>query len=144
MAQTKKSVVCPHCGIEIPAELLGEPTMKEEIAKIFERWNEFAKKHSLPLARPSGLAIARALNARLKETGFADDFAIALQHLEENTFYLGVNDRSWTATLGWLSEPGKAADLAEKQKALNARKQKEQGNAGTQSAGRLDARKRLS
>lgn len=52
--------------------------------------------------------------ARMAEPGWLEDFKAACAYLVSTPFYLGQNDRGWTADLDWVLKPGKATELAEK------------------------------
>ncbi len=113
---TKIEIVCPHCGVPItvdPETLQAKPPKIQAIPYI-ETWNAFAKQHSLPLVRETNQPILKALNTRLTEKGFAEDFGDALKTIERESFWRGQNERQWKITLAFLVRPGKAEELAQR------------------------------
>lgn len=83
------------------------------VARVVETWNRITGG-KLPRVAKVTSKRERVIKARLKEQGWLEDFETACAYVSESDFYLGKNDRGWTATIDFLLRPNKAAELAEK------------------------------
>ncbi len=109
-----------------PAELSGfgdidfddsppkETQKSKSIQEVLDIWNS-ATAGKLPKAEKAGAKRSVIILARLKESGWLDDFRKAASYVATSDFHLGKNDRSWKADIDYLLQDGKAAKLAEQE-----------------------------
>ena len=113
-------VVCPHCGFpfevksEKPKRMTASQKNKDLAVAYIETWNEFAEENAMPKVRPNNEVILTKLATRIKEPAFREDFLTALNGIKTFSFYRGVNDTHWKASLEYLTRPGKVEELAAK------------------------------
>jgi hypothetical protein len=88
------------------------PPASSKAAHVVETYNRAAAKGKLPQAKLTAKR-RRIIDARLKESGWFDDFERACQFVIASDFHLGNNDRGWVANLDYLLKAGKATELAE-------------------------------
>ena len=117
---------CPHCGFHLDPDLLRELLEKAakkhrakitsyDVSEIMELWNAFAGIHKLPKVQGRNRTIDAKLRIRLAEKGWPEAFLHALRYIAQNSFFQGVNDTTWKASLTYLLQAGKAEELAAKQ-----------------------------
>lgn len=113
-------VTCPHCGfpfdvkVEKPKRQNASEKNKELAVAYIETWNEFAEENGMPKVRTNNEVILAKLATRIREPAFREDFLVALNCIKTFSFYRGLNDTHWKASLEYLTRPGKAEELAAK------------------------------
>lgn len=113
-------VICPHCGFpfeaktEKPKRQTASQKNKDLAVAYIETWNEFAEANDMPKVRPNNEVILAKLATRIREPAFSEDFLDALNCIKSFSFYRGMNDTHWKASLEYLTRPGKAEELAAK------------------------------
>jgi hypothetical protein len=101
------------------------------VAEVIEIWNQTTQGTNLPSARLTEKR-TRAIRARLRETGWLQDFKAACGYVQSSNFHRGQNDRDWVANLDYMLQAGKATELAEKAKAVSSARPN--GKAGSNNA----------
>ena len=70
---------------------------------IAEMWNDFAEQTGLAKVKtPLSIDRVRRVNQALKEFPEPSDWVKVIEQIQEHSFYMGDNDRSWKANFDWL------------------------------------------
>jgi len=70
--------------------------------KIFEAWNEMAKKANLPQCIAVSDKRKKSLEVRLKDAFFAQHWSAALAKIPASPFLAGCSERGWKASFDWF------------------------------------------
>lgn len=94
----------PLKGVPPKFELVAvaQPTSSNDALEAFRAYNELAQRIGLPMARSLTPGRKRSIDARLRENGGLEGWAIALANVERSAFLRGNNQRRWRADLDFL------------------------------------------
>lgn len=83
------------------------------LSLVFEGWNKNAENTTLPKCLVLSDKRRRALESRLRDEFFAENWRAALQKILKSEFLTGTNDRGWTASFDWFIQPDSVIRIME-------------------------------
>ncbi len=88
-----------------------------EIDAVFDAWNAMAEKHGLPKAYKDTKAYRSALNERMKESEFRDQWRQAIEAVPANPWNMGENTGGWRANFKWFLGVGQTTKILNRKQA---------------------------
>lgn len=83
---------------------------KPNIPPFFEKWN---KTSGIPSIRSISPKRIKALQVRMRDEFFAQNWESAIERLLKSPFLTGKNDRGWVADIDWFLKPDSVAKIME-------------------------------
>lgn len=88
-----------------------------EIDAVFDAWNAMAEKHGLPKAYKDTKAYRSALNERMKESEFRNQWRQAIEAVPANPWNMGENTSGWRANFKWFLGVGQTTKILNRKQA---------------------------
>ena len=83
------------------------------IQDLIDLWNEICPPHKLPRVERISKKRKAAARMRLQEIAELDKWRAVFEYLVSTPFYLGGNERNWTASFDYIMRPDKAQRILE-------------------------------